>query len=328
MNQPYVRPDVRAFLDMIATTGLPPIEELLAAGRRDLLSSGAPSLDVDVGELAVIRDLSVDAPHRTVHCRLFDARADRGPGPAMLFIHGGGFVVGDLDSHAAICADLARGLDLPVIAVDYRLAAEHPYPAAPHDTEAAARWVASSPEALGRDVTSLVLAGDSAGGNLAVVTALALREAPAAVPVIAQALFYPVLGRQHSYPSFEQFGQGYLLSASSMAFYDRAYAPDPNHWRGRPADAALEDLPPALVVTASLDPLRDEGRAFVGKLAAAGVPVIFREAAGNIHGFLSFRRVIPSAVNDFEGMVAALRILIAEAETNRVEASAPELSPA
>src|SRR3546814_4738954 len=132
--------------------------------------------DVPVGELAVELDLHCPGPGGEIRLRLFDAREMQAPGPAVVFFHGGGFVLGDLDTHAPFCAEAARQLDLPVIAVDYRLAPENPWPAGPDDCEAAARWIAGSPEQLGRVVTGLALCGDSAGGTLSIVTAMALRD--------------------------------------------------------------------------------------------------------------------------------------------------------
>ena len=147
--------------------------------------------DAPAGELAVIRDLSCPGPAGDIGLRLYDARESREAGPLFLFFHGGGFVLGDLDTHEPFCAEIARQLDMPVVAVDYRLAPEHPWPAGIEDCIAAARWVGGSPEALGRTTTGLVLAGDSAGGNFTIVTALALRDEPAAVPVLAQWPIYP-----------------------------------------------------------------------------------------------------------------------------------------
>ena len=172
-------------------------------------------------------------------------------------------------------------LDLPVVSVDYRLAPEHPWPAAPDDCEAAARWVATAPEALGLAPTSLVLAGDSAGGNLAIVTAMALRDAPAAVPVIAQWALYPAADLSTHYPSYARVRRRAISSPRMIMLVRReATRPTPANWRGSPMAADLAGLPPALVTTASLDPIRDQGRAYAAGARQAGVPVTFREASG------------------------------------------------
>ena len=218
---------------------------------------------------------------------------------------------------------MSRQLDLPVVSIDYRLAPESPWPAASDDCEAAARWVASNPAELGRAVTAIALAGDSAGGQIAAVAAIDLRDAPAAVPVIGQLLIYPAADFSGDYPSADHFGEGYLLTAEGMAWFNECYAADVTHPRASPMrHATLEGLPPALVLTASLDPIRDQGRAYAGALAAAGVPVIFREAVGNIHGFITLRRAIPSAQGDVAAMLVAFRALLTEAEANRVMAQA------
>ncbi len=318
MSVPFVRPDVRALLDMIAAMPPPEWPPRLAAYRTQYAAT-ASLLDLPIGDLAEIRDLEIPGPAGPLRARLFDARARRAPGPAMVFFHGGGFVIGNLDTHASIAAEIARQLDLPVISVDYRLAPEHPWPAASDDCEAAARWIASSPAALGRAVTSLALAGDSAGGQLAAVAALDLRDAPAAVPVIAQLLIYPAADMGTDYPSLRQFAQGYVLTERSMDWFDECYAPDAAHPRCAPMRApSLAGLPPALIVTASLDPIRDQGRAYAGALIDAGVPVIYREAQGNVHGFVMLRKAVPSSQGDVAGMLAAFKDLLVEAEGSRV----------
>lgn len=315
---PPVRPDVASFLGYLNNLPGPHTHQMTPDEARRQFVAMKDVADLPVGELATIVDLAIPGPAGAIPARLFDARAAREPGPALLFFHGGGFVIGNIDTHASLCAEFARVLDLPVISVDYRLAPEHRWPAAPDDCEAAARWVAGSPAVLGRSVTSLVLAGDSAGGTLAIVTAIDLRDAPAAVPVIAQGPIYPAADTATHYPSFAEFGDGYLLSRDTMRWFADAYAADVGHHRGSPMAGDLAGLPPAVVLTAGLDPLRDQGRAYAGALAAAGVPVVFREAAGTIHGFATLRRAIPSSRGDIAGFLAALKATIGEAEAARV----------
>lgn len=318
MAEPFVRPDVRAFLDMLAAMPegeWPP----QAPAYRAQHAAMTGLIDLPAGDLALVRDLAIPGPAGTIPARLFDARASREPGPAVVFFHGGGFVIGDIDTHAGIAAEMARTLDLPVISVDYRLAPEHPWPAASDDAETAARWVASSPAELGRAVTAIALAGDSAGGQMSAVAAIDLRDQPAAVPVIAQLLIYPAadLGTEH--PSLEAFGEGYFLTRKGMAWFADCYAADTAHPRCTPmANKSLAGLPPAVIVTASLDPIRDQGRAYAAALIGAGVPVVFREVLGNIHGFLTLRKAIPSSQGDVAGMLAAFKDVLVEAEANRV----------
>ncbi|WP_294087773.1 alpha/beta hydrolase [Sphingomonas sp.] len=314
---PYVRPDVAQFLAFLNGMPGPRTHELEPAAARGTYTAMKDIADPPVGELAVIKDLAIPGPAGTIPARLFDARAERAAGPAMVFFHGGGFVIGDLDTHASFCAEAARMLDLPVIAVDYRLAPENPWPAAPDDCEAAARWVAGSPEALGRQVTGVVTCGDSAGGALCIITTMALRDQPAAVPVLAQFPIYPVVDVSANYASYQAFGDGFLLTKPTMTWFDGHYRPDMTHWRGAALTGAHHCMPPTLVMTAGLDPLRDQGRAYAAALIAEGVPTAYREAVGNIHGLITLRKAIPSAQNDVDQALAALKLILAEAQARR-----------
>ena len=322
MTDPFVRPDVRQFLAYLNALPGPRLHELEAPAARQLYLAGNDVAELPVGDLATITDLTIPGPTGPIPIRLFDSAERREPGPAVVFFHGGGFVIGDLDTHASFCAQVSRTLNLPVVAVDYRLAPEHPWPAAPDDCEAAARWIASSPPELGRSVTGLVLMGDSAGGTLTITTALALRDDPAPVPVLVQAPIYPATDWTRDYPSFNQFAEGYLLTRDSMRWFDDCYRADIAHMRGSPLTADLAGLPPAVVITASLDPIRDQGRAYAARLIDAGVPVTYREAVGTIHGFITLRRAIPSGVGDVAGFLVPVRAAITEAEAARVMAQA------
>ncbi len=322
MTEPYVRPDVRQFLAYLNSLPGPRMHEMEPPAARQLYLASKDVADLPMGDLATVLDLTIPGPAGPIPGRLFDAAASREPGPVTVFFHGGGFVIGDLDTHAGFCAEASRMLNMPVVAVDYRLAPEHRWPAAPDDCEAAARWVASNPPELPRTATALVLCGDSAGGTLTITTALALRDAPAAVPVIVQAPIYPATDWRRTYPSFDQFADGYLLTRESMGWFDDCYRADVEHMRGSPLSADLSGMPPAVVITASLDPIRDQGRAYAAALIEAGVPVTYREAVGTIHGFITLRRGIPSATGDVAGYLLALRAAITEAEAERVMAQA------
>ncbi|PTQ09947.1 lipase [Sphingomonas oleivorans] len=318
VRTPYIRPDVKVFVDYLNAVSSPGTHELGAIEARRMMAAMRPLIDLPTGKLALIRNLAAPGPDgRPIPLRLYDSRAARAPGPVLVFFHGGGWVLGDLDTHEPLCAEIARMLDIPVIAVDYRLAPEHRWPAAPDDCEAAARWIAAAPAELERAVTGLVLAGDSAGGTLTIVTALALRDVPAAVPVLAQWPIYPAVDAARKFASFDLFGQGYVLSRETMDWYHENYAADLDHWRGAPIRGDQGGMPPTLVLTASLDPLRDHGRTYAAATIAAGVPTIFREAAGTVHGFLNLRRAIPSSQQDLAGALATLKAMIAEAETTR-----------
>jgi acetyl esterase len=307
------RPDVNAFLTFLNNVPGPKMHELPAPAARLTMVAMRAVADVEVGPLAVIKNLEIPTPAGTIFGRLYDARATRDPGPAMVFYHGGGFVIGNLDTHEPYCAEVARVLDIPVIAIDYRLAPEHPWPAAPDDCEAATRWIAGSPAELGRTVTGLITSGDSAGGNLAIVTTMALRDRPATVPVLIQFPIYPVVDDSEDWPSVAEHNAGKLLTQESMQYFTDAYRAEPGHVRASPLHYDHKGMPTSLVVTASLDPLRDQGRAYVGALAKAGVPVTYREATGNIHGFINLRKGIPSSNGDIAGFLAVLKPMIDDA---------------
>jgi acetyl esterase len=306
MTHPYVRPDVAALLEIANRPGAKRAVDVGLEEARGMLHASRAMFEAPVGDLAVLREIA-GGP---CPLRLYDARAVREAGPVLVFYHGGGFVLGDLDTHEPLCAELARLTDLPVVSVGYALAPERPFPAGPDDAIAAARWIAGSPAELGREVGGLVLSGDSAGGNFAIVNALALRDDPAAVPVLAQMPLYPASHPTRHYPSLDEYGEGYLLSRASMHWFDECYRPDPEDWRYDPLAKPLEGLPPTLVVTAGLDPIRDQGRAFAAACIAAGVETIYQECAGTIHGFLNLRKALPSAQRDLQQAVASLMPLI------------------
>ncbi len=309
---PFVRPDVKMILDMLAAMGSPPMSELPLADARGSYQAMAQMVEADALPLADIRDLTCPGPDGDIRLRFYDTRASRDPGPAIVFYHGGGFVIGDLDSHHAFCTTLATAMDMPVIAVDYRLAPEHPFPAAPDDCEAATRWVASSPAELGRSVTGLILTGDSAGGNLTIVTTQALMANPAAVPIIVQAPIYPATDARDIYPSFSQFADGYLLTKPVMEWFDACYAAPGDDPRRNCIMGDHAHMPPSVVVTASLDPLRDQGRAYAAELIKAGNDVIYLERRGTCHGFINLRKAVPSANTDCDAIFAAIKSLLTD----------------
>ena len=312
-GEDFVRPDVRAFLDDIAGRGCKKIHEVDAVEGRRMSESLRRIADVCSRTIATRRDVEIPsaAGHR-INARFYDPRDTRESGPLLIFIHGGGFVLGDLDSYDAACVDIARGLDLPLLSIDYRLAPENPWPAAPDDCEAAARWIAAQGELFGRSFDSLAIAGDSAGGALTVITAMALRDEPAALPVIAIWPLYPATNLRKRYRSTERFGDDYLLTKDTLLWFNEAYAPDFSHWRASPQLGRIEQLPPALVVTASLDPLLDQGRAFANACIDAGIPTVYREAHGNIHGWLTLRKGIPSSEDDLHGCLTGFKAMIEE----------------
>ena len=219
-------------------------------------------------------------------------------GAAVLHFHGGGWVIGDLATHAGACAALATATGIPVYSVDYRLAPEHPFPAAALDAQAAIDWLATAGADLGVDIARVVVTGDSAGGNLAAIAAI--HAASTGRHIAAQVLIYPVTSAAMDTGSYRDFADGYGLTAAAMQWFFRHYAGNDvaavaNDPRLSPlAAAGLEGVAPALVVTAELDPLRDEGRAYAARLTAAGVGTRLREWPGMIHGFSLMRAFTPA----------------------------------
>ena len=305
----FVRTDVGAFLGFLNGLGGPEMSELPLAEARDAYRAMVPVAEADPLPLAVIRDLSCPGAAGDIPLRFYDSRENRGRGPVVMFFHGGGFVIGDLDTHHALCTELAAGLDLPVVAVHYRLAPEAPFPAAPDDCEAAARWVASSPPELGRKVTGLVTTGDSAGGNLTLVVTAALRDRPAAAPVLVQAPLYPATDESTD-GSMTQFAEGHLLTKAAMEWFMGSYAPQSGNARAYPVHGSVAGSPPTVLVTAGLDPLRDQGRRYAAKLIEAGIDVDYHEKRGSIHGFLNLRKAIPSAHADTLAIIAAIKLML------------------
>jgi acetyl esterase len=312
MTEHFVRPDVAMFLQFLNSVPGPKMFELTAPQAREMQTAMRDVVDAPVGELAVIRDITIPGPAGDIPARIYDARESRGAGPVMVFYHGGGFVIGDLYCYEPYCAEVARQLDLPVISIDYRLAPEHRFPAAAIDCEAATRWIASSPAELGFQVTGLITSGDSAGGNLTIVTTMALRDNPADVPVIVQHPIYPVVSNHGDWQSMNDFGDGYLLTAELMGYFNEAYQSNGDDFRGAPLNFDQSGMPPSLVTTASLDPLRDQGVAYVEKLREAGAHVEYVSAEGTIHGHINIRKGIPSAQDDVTNNMNALKKMLAE----------------
>ena len=215
--------------------------------------------------------------------------------PGLVFFHGGGWVRGSLNSHDILCRSLANGGGCILISVDYRMAPEHTFPAAIDDALAATRWVAEHAAEIGVDASRLAVGGDSAGGNLAAAVALVLRDA-GGPPLVHQLLIYPVTNYNFDTPSYADNAEGYMLTREAMRFYWGLYLGDASNGddqRASPLRARdFSRLPPATVMTAEFDPLRDEGRAYADRLRSGGTPVTYREYAGMVHGFVTSAGVL------------------------------------
>ena len=309
-TQPYVRPDVAGFLAFLNSLEGPQMHELPLGEARASYLAMVPVAEADPRELAVIKDLTCPGPAGDIPLRFYDARESRAAGPVILFFHGGGFVIGDLDTHHALCTEIAAEMDLPVLAVHYRLAPEAPFPAAPDDCEAVARWLAESPAELGRSVTGLIPIGDSAGGNLAIVVTNALRDEPAAVPVVMQVPIYPATD-ESSDGSMAQFAEGHLLTRDGMDWFMASYQSKSGDPRAYPLHSDPAGTPPTVLVTAGLDPLRDQGRRYGAALILAGVDVDYHEMRGSIHGFVNLRKAVASTQSDTHAIFAAMKLMLA-----------------
>lgn len=307
VSNSYIRDDVRRFLSAMenAENGFVPDEN--AAEARTAFAAMLATHDAAPRDLTTIRDLSCPGPAGPILLRLYDAQDTSETRPAITYFHGGGFIMGNRDCYAALCSEIAALTGLPVVAVDYRLAPEHPFPAAPDDCEAAARWIAGQPVELGVPVSGLIAMGDSAGGNLAIVTAQALAARPAALPVVLQVPVYPLAGPIARHESYRAFRHGHLLTREGLARFHAAYAApldDPRHYPV--LHPAHGKAPPTLLITAELDPLRDSGREYGAKLAEAGIDCRMLEIPGMVHGFMTLRRAIPSAQGDLETILATM----------------------
>jgi acetyl esterase len=311
-DAPFIRPDMKAFLDMMAQVNGPKLVDMTLEEARASYQALHNLADRPARPLPVIRDLSCAGPNGDIPLRLYDARETReGPTPVIVFYHGGGFVIGDLDTHHALCTEIAALADLPLVAVHYALAPEAPFPAAILDCEAATRWVASSPAELGLTANGIITIGDSAGGNATVVVSQLLGANPAAVPVLLQVPIFPLVADGNGSASMAAFGDGFLLTSDTMGFFDAAYAADRADPRGFPILSDHSSAPPTIVVTASLDPIRDSGRAYAKALVDAGRDVVFIEMRGVTHSFTNLRQMVPSTQGDLERIVAAMKFMLA-----------------
>lgn len=313
-DTPFVRPDMQAFLDALAAMEGPAIADLTLEEARASYVALHAMADRPARELAVIRDLSCPGPVGDIPLRLYDARESREAGPVITFYHGGGYVIGDLETHHNLCTEIAALMDLPLVAVDYRLAPEAPFPAAIEDCEAATRWIASSPSELGRPATGIVTIGDSAGGNATIVVGQLLAANAADVPVVLQVPIFPLASDAFGSESLEVFDDGYVLAKAAIEFFDAAYQADRSDPRGFPILGDHSTAPPTVLATASLDPIRDSGRDYGEALIKAGRDVIYLEMQGVTHSFTNLRQAVPSTQGDLERMIGAMKLMLGTSE--------------
>jgi acetyl esterase len=312
-NTPFIRPDMKAFLDALAAMGGPAIADMTLEEARGSYVALHGMADRPARELAVIRDLTCPGPAGDIPLRLYDAREPREPGPVINFYHGGGFVIGDLETHHALCTEIAALMDLPLVAVDYRRAPEAVFPAAIEDCEAAARWIASSPAALGRKATGIITIGDSAGGTATIAVGQLLAAKTADVPIVLQVPIFPLASDAAGSSSLDQFAEGFVLSKIAVEYFDVQYKADRSDPRGFPILGDHTHAPPTVLVTASLDPIRDSGRDYAKALADAGRDFVFLEMQGVTHSFTNLRLAVPRTQADLERVIAAMKFMLANA---------------
>ncbi|MGI8680362.1 MAG: alpha/beta hydrolase [Jatrophihabitans sp.] len=318
-------PNIAGLLQFIEASDLPPIAESTPEQAR----AGLRALMVDFRDdatLAQVASVTPDTITGDLPVRVYRPNGADSTVPTIVYFHGGGYVIGDLDTHENVCRQLCRDVDAVVISVDYPLAPEHPFPAAVDSCYAAVTWVAEHIDDYGGDANRLVVGGDSAGGNLAAVCAqLARADGP---PLAAQLLVYPAVDLLGEYPSRIQNAEGYFLTLADMEWFAQQYTGIAGGAAAAAADPAgtalardprisplladsLADLPPAVVATAEFDPLRDEGNRYAEALASAGVPVVHHQFAGLIHGFYGLEQVSPAVAEATALVNRELRGLLA-----------------
>ena len=286
-------PQAKAVLDQFASMGGPQLHEMSVAQARELIL-GMVALAGEPESIARVENRTVPGSAGEIPVRIYTP-VGTAPFPVLVYFHGGGWVIGNLDTHDGICRSLANRVGCLVVSVDYRLAPEHRFPAAPEDCYAATRWLAEHAGSLGGDKGRIAVGGDSAGGNLAAVVALMARDRGG--PKLAfQLLVYPATDTDFETRSYRENSEGYFLTRADMVWFWNHYAPRDEDRRNPYAAplraASLRGLPPALVITAEFDPLCDDGNAYAARLREDGVPVRLSQQDGLIHGFFQMGAVI------------------------------------
>ena len=294
-------PDAAAVFKAFQEAGRPPYETVSPAEARELYLKGRFVSNPEPPELASVEPLTIPSPAGSIPARIYTPtrlRTANGLAPGLVFFHGGGWVIGDLDSHDVVCRKLADEGELMVVSVDYRLAPEHKFPAAVDDAIASTKWIAENAKQFGIDASRLMVGGDSAGGNLAAVVAISARDGNGR-DIAGQVLIYPAIDFAMTHPSHREPETSILLTHSVIRWFRDHYlngAADVHDWRASPARArTLIGLPPAYVLTAGADPLRDEGDEYARRLKEAGVAVTHRTFPGQFHGFFTMGKLLQQA---------------------------------
>jgi acetyl esterase/lipase len=306
-------PQAQAFLEQLAAAGDPPLHELSVAEARQVIVA-LFGTQGDPEPVGAVEERTIPGADGEMPTRIYIPYGT-GPFPVLVYFHGGGWVIGDLVAYDATCRALTNAAGCLVVAMEYRLAPEHKFPAAPEDCYAAICWVAANAVAIGGDPRRIAIGGDSAGGNLTAVVAQMARDrgGPA---LVYQLLVYPVTNYGYDTASYRENAEGYLLTKDAIVWFWNHYlrsATDGNNPLASPLQANdLHGLPPAMVLTAEFDPLRDEGEAYAIRLQEAGVPVTLKRYAGTIHGFFSLGAVLDQGKQAMADAAAALRTIFAK----------------
>lgn len=309
---PALDAESRAFLDLIEKSGRPPINSLPPMEAKEVFRRGRMVTQPDLPQVDRVREYAAKGPHGEVPVRFYRGAgtADMGALPCHIYYHGGGWVLGDLDSHDWVCRKIANGAQCAVLSVDYRMAPEHVFPAAYDDSLAAVEWAVDNAAMLRIDPKRLSVGGDSAGGNLAAAVAIGLRDA-GKIALKAQMLVYPAVDLSMSGDYYGRFTKDLILTDDTMRWFIDLYVPkaaDRKDWRASPLLAkSLKGLPPTLVVLAGHDPLCAEGEAYAARLKAEGVRVTVHTFPGQIHGFVSNGKLLPKSNDALEQVTTALK---------------------
>jgi acetyl esterase len=310
VNRNKLYPEVRALLEINEAVGGPRLETLSPVEAREAAVDGLKAVAGQPEEIGRVENLRIPRAEHAIPIRIYNPAAE-GPFPCLVYFHGGGWVVCDLDTHDGVCRAIARRAGAVVVAVDYRLSPEYKFPAAVDDCYAAIEWVAANAARLAVDPRRIAVGGDSAGGTLATVMCLKSRE-EGGPPIALQVLVYPVTNlASFDTQSYREFADGYYLTLAEMEWFRGHYlarAEDAQSPYASPLLAPdLRGLPPALVITAECDPLRDEGEAYAKRLAEAGVEAACTRYAGMIHPFFSLGGVFSQGRRAIEQVAAAVR---------------------
>ncbi len=304
--------DSQAFLDLIKKSGRPPIDSLPPMEAKEVFRRGRMVTQPDLPQVDRVKEYAAKGPHGDIPVRFYRGAgtADMGPLPCHIYYHGGGWVLGDLDSHDWVCRRIANGAQCAVLSVDYRMAPEHVFPVAYDDSLAAVEWAVANAGMLRIDTARLSVGGDSAGGNLAAAVAIGLRDA-GKISLKAQILVYPAVDLSMSGDYYGRFTKDLILTDDTMRWFIDLYVPkalDRKDWRASPLLAkSLKGLPPTLVLLAGHDPLCAEGEVYAARLKSEGVSVTTKIYPGQIHGFLSNGKLLPKANEAIDHITAVMR---------------------